>query len=160
MRKSSQHFCLIEMDRVGSPQPLLPIKRLSCSPSCTHTAAIYPNELARSAARNTTDRRKWCSGVIARQEIRYVDLSSVFLTRGVFRVSVWHFKCSEVKNDFLLTLHHLHSALIIEWLSSESHASPLCQLLTLTRRVSYPALWNFFFFSFNRIIYWFVWLAK
>lgn len=31
--KSSQQFCLIEMDRMGfSPQFLLPIKRLSCSP--------------------------------------------------------------------------------------------------------------------------------
>lgn len=107
MRKSSQHFCLIEMDRMGSPQPLLPIKRLSCSPSCTHTAAIYPNELARSAARNTTDRRKWCSGVIARQEIRYVDLSSVFLTNGLFRVSVWHFNSSEVENYFSFNIASL-----------------------------------------------------
>lgn len=104
MRKSSQHFCLIEM---GSPQPPLPIKRLSCSPSCTHTAAIYPNELARSAARNTTDRRKWCSGVIARQEIRYVDLSSVFLTNGLFRVSVWHFNSSEVENYFSFNIASL-----------------------------------------------------
>lgn len=34
--KSSQQFCLIEMDRMNSPRPLLPIKRLSCSPS-VHT---------------------------------------------------------------------------------------------------------------------------
>lgn len=36
VQKSSQQFCLIKMNRIDSPRPLLPIKRLSCS-SSVHT---------------------------------------------------------------------------------------------------------------------------
>lgn len=117
--KRSQRFCLIEVDKMGAVLGLrCPLRDCPTAPSHKHCAGLAWNELACSLAFIASDRWKWYSGAIARQEIRLKGLSSVFLTHVLFRPKGWYYNHMERKMIFSRT------SFILTVLSTLQH-SPL-----------------------------------
>lgn len=112
---NSQQFCLIEMEKDGQSLASAAHLKIVLQFPQTHTHTLHHRPETRRSAPSlacfTVDRRKWCSGVIARQEIRFKDLSSLFLSCFLPGVYVWNPNHIEIKMSHFkwCSLHDIYS---------------------------------------------------